>query len=410
MPEQTSGRTSAVRPALLFLVTLSLLPLRGLAQQDNSSLEQQVAEIFQQNCTKSGCHSGPNPQMGMDLTRELFYSSVVDEPSTENPNLKRVDPGNPETSYLVRKVRGDSDIVGAPMPLIGDRLTEEEVQTIVQWISGLETVDQARKEASRAASRAYPFNGWKVVNLPTSLSVDRGSWLFLISHRFNPKIGDGYDAFYGLDGSGIIYLSLGYAVTDDLLVALARSNSNDNVELEGRYRLAEQRGSSPIGAAAQVSFNWVSEDPGNGESRLRGEALKATGQVSLTHAIGPVGIAVVPGVTLNPAENVSGEDPLITVGLGGRWTFVKLRRSTLSLVGEWVPIVSGYTRTTTFGNDNRFDSWGGGLEISIGGHVFQIVVSNAVGLTSDQYLRGGDLDITDGEMRLGFNIFRVLNF
>jgi hypothetical protein len=77
-----------------------------------------------------------------------------------------------------------------------------------------------------------------------------------------------------------------------------------------------------------------------------------------------------------------------------------------------VPILSGYTETFTVGNFNRFDSWGGGIEIATGGHVFQIVVSNTVGLTSDQYLRGGDLDIADffdGEFRLGFNIFRVLD-
>lgn len=402
--------TRFVHRILLPAVILFQLPLRVDAQGETQGLEEHVAEIFQRSCTKSGCHSGPNPQMGMDLTRELFYAAIVDEASTENPALKRVDPGHPELSYLVKKIKGDPGIVGAQMPLIGDRLTEEEVDAIVQWISKLENVDETRKEESEASEPAYPFNGWKVVNLPTSLSVNKGSWLFLIGHRFNPKISDGYDALYGLDGSGIIYLSLGYALTDDLLVAIARSNSADNVEVEGRYRLAQQKESSPIGAAAQVSLNWVSEDPGTDESRLRGEALKVTGQVSLTRAFGPVGVAVVPGITLNPAESVSGEDPLVTLGFGGRWTLVSLRRTTLSLVGEWVPIVSGYTRTTTFGNDIRFDSGGGGVEISIGGHVFQIVVSNSVGLTSDQYLRGGDLDIADGEMRLGFNIFRVLNF
>ncbi|MGA7304887.1 MAG: DUF5777 family beta-barrel protein [Rhodothermales bacterium] len=403
--------TRLLHRILLPAVVLVHLPLTAAdGQDDKRSLEEQVAEIFQQNCAKSACHSGPTPQMGMDLTREVFHSSVVDKPSTEKPELKRIDPGHPETSYLVKKIKGEPDIIGAQMPLIGDRLTEDQVDTIVQWITELAAVDSLEKDQSQASPPAYPFNGWKVVNLPTSLTMNKGSWLFLIGHRFNPKISEGYDALYGLDGSGIIYLSLGYALTDDLLIAIARSNSADNVELEGRYRLAQQRGNSPIGAAAQVSLNWVSEDPGTDESRLRGEALKVTGQVSLTRAFGPVGVAVVPGITLNPAENVSGEDPLVTLGLGGRWTLVSLRRTTLSLVGEWVPIVSGYTRTTTFGNDIRFDSGGGGVEVSIGGHVFQIVISNSVGLTSDQYLRGGDLDIADGEMRLGFNIFRVLNF
>jgi len=100
---------------------------------------------------------------------------------------------------------------------------------------------------------------------------------------------------------------------------------------------------------------------------------------------------------------------MITLGVGGRWNFHKK----LSWLIEWVPIVSGYTLTDTFGNLNRFDSWGTGLEIATGGHIFQIVLSNSVGLASDQYLRGGDLDPTDffnGKIRLGFNIYRILNF
>ena len=137
------------------------------------------------------------------------------------------------------------------------------------------------------------------------------------------------------------------------------------------------------------------------------EPIKFTGQVSVTRDFNrKVGLAVVPGILINPDERTQGEDPMLTVGLGGRWRFYR----SFSLVGEWVPIVSGFTRTTTFGNEIRFDSWGGGLEIATGGHVFQIVLSNTVGLTSDQYLRGGDLDLRDGDVRLGFNIFRILNF
>ena len=409
MTHSPSARNRLARHVFLVFTMLLLAP-SFVAAQEETDLEQRVAEIFERSCTQSGCHAGPNPQMMMTLTSDGFYSSTVGTPSIEKPPLNRVEPGNPEASYLVKKIRGDDDIIGLQMPFSGEKLTEEEVDTIIRWVSGLGGVDEQRKDSTSSGGTSYPFDGWKVINLPTSLTVDQGTWLFLISHRFNPEISEGYDALYGLDGSGIIYLSMGYAVTDDLLFALGRSNAADNVELQGRYRFAQQRGSSPAGVAAQVALNWVSESPGGDEGRFRSDAFKVTGQVSLTRQLGRVGVAVVPGITLNPVEEVEGEDPLITVGLGGRWTVAQLARSRLSLIGEWAPIVSGYTRTTTFGNDIRFDSWGGGLEISIGGHVFQIVVSNSVGLTSDQYLRGGDLDAAEGEMRLGFNIFRTLNF
>jgi hypothetical protein len=118
---------------------------------------------------------------------------------------------------------------------------------------------------------------------------------------------------------------------------------------------------------------------------------------------------VTPGVLVNPAEDVSGEQVLLTLGVGGRVTVYR----NITIFGEWVPILSGYVETRTLGNLNRFDSWGAGIEITTAGHVFQIVFTNSAGVATDQYLRGGDLDVRDaldGEFRLGFNIFRVLNF
>ena len=401
--------------AVLLLGLFLGLPSGVFAQDpstlDLDALEQRVATIFGESCARAGCHSSPNPQQGMDLSRDQFYASIVDVPSRERPELKRVDPGQPDSSYVVMKIEGHPDIIGTRMPFTGETLSEDEVQSIRTWIRRLPE-DATDRSMQSSASPAYPFDGWKVINLPTTRALDADSWLFLISHRFNPPLNQGYDAFFGLDGSGIIYLSLGYAITDDLLVALGRSNASDNVELQTRYQIAQQRGDRdwPIGLGVQGAVNWITEAPPPGDSRLRGDVLKFTGQVSLTRDFDDrVGVALVPGITFNAAEAVDNDDVLLTLGLGARWNVYQ----NLALVGEWVPIVSGYTRTQTFGNDIRFDTWGGGLEIATAGHVFQIVVTNSVGLTSDQYLRGGDLDIRDaleGDLRLGFNIFRILNF
>src|SRR5690606_27019823 len=128
----------------------------------------------------------------------------------------------------------------------------------------------------------------------------------------------------------------------------------------------------PLSAGLQATVNWVTEARG-GERLPAEDALKLAGQLSLTRQLADgVGVAVVPGVLVNPAEDTSGEPLLVTVGLAGRWRFA----GNLSVVAEWVPIVAGYTRTATFGNDNRFDTWGSGLEIATGGHVFQIVLTN----------------------------------
>ncbi len=413
-----SPRRPRRAPGVVFLMAALVLGFgsRSVRGQEPPTppveqLERRVQSIFAEGCARAGCHAGPSPQEGMNLSPNQFYESIVGQPSQEKPHLLRVHPGKPDSSYLVHKIERRANIEGAAMPLVGDPLSDDEISTIRQWITNLEEEDERRMASSKKPA-AFPFNGWRLMNLPTTRSLDGGSHLFLISHRFNPTVNQGYDALYGLDGSSIIKLSVGHAFTDRFRVLLGRSNASDNVELSTHYQIAQQWGERqwPLGVSVHNTLNWVSEAPPEGESRYRSEAVKYTAQLSLARLIGDrFGVMVVPGVTVNPAEGVDDENVLVTLGLGGRVHVY----GNVNLFAEWVPILSGFVRTRTFGNENRFDSWGGGVEIAVGGHVFQVVISNSVGVTTDQSLRGGDLDIQDffdGDFRLGFNIYRVLNF
>ena len=390
-----------------FNLTAGERPNGVRVQQQTSDVERRAIIVFKQNCALAGCHTGTTPMLGLKLTEDEFYSRTVNQPSVERPDLMRVNPGRPDSSYLVKKIIGAEDIIGLRMPFGRDPLPDEAVATIVEWVKSLTVVDTTRLLA-RGPDPLLPFKGWKVVNLPTTRMVDKGNWLFLIGHRFFPKLDTGYDTFFGLDGSALIFLNLGYAISDRLFVNLGRSNSSDTVELNAKYGLKRQypKDKLPIAAAFQATVNWVSEKTA-GKDRLRSEAIKLAGQLSLSSELRD-GVAVLfaPGILLNADSEKDGEDALITLGLGGRAHLWK----SISLVAEWAPIVSGYTLTSTFGEFNRFDSWGGGLELFVGGHVFQIILSNSAGLTTDQYMRGGDLDIEKGDFRLGFNIFRPLQF
>ncbi|MEE9170462.1 MAG: DUF5777 family beta-barrel protein [bacterium] len=379
----------------------------ALTQQQKTDLERRTIAIFAKNCALAGCHTGTSPLMGLKLTEDEFYGRTVNQPSVERPDLMRVNPGKPDSSYLVKKIMGAEDIIGLRMPFGRDPLNDEDVATIVEWVKNLTVVDTTRMLTGKA-DPLLPFKGWKAVNLPTTRMVDAGNWLFLISHRFFPKLDTGYDTLYGLDGSGIIFLNFGYAISDRLFVNLGRSNSSDTVELDVKYGLKRQYPGDklPISAALQASVNWISEKT-PGKDRLRSEAIKLAGQLSLSSELREgLAVLVVPGILFNADSEKDGEDPLITIGLGGRAHIWK----SISLIAEWAPIVSGYTLTSTFGEFNRFDSWGGGIELFVGGHVFQIIVTNSAGLTTDQYMRGGGLDIEKGDVRLGFSIFRPLQF
>lgn len=402
--------TDRLLSALVLLVAVSLIPRAVRAQQevrvDRGELEQEVAEILQGSCARTGCHAGANAQMGLSLQEADFVAQTVDVSSRERPGTELVEPGAPDSSYLVQKIRGDAGITGARMPMTGSPLTDSQIATIEQWVRDLEGREV---EGGPGPRYAFPFDGWKVLNQPTSRMVNRGQWLFTIGHRFVPRISSGYGTLFGLDGSGSIMLTLGYAPTNDLLVSLGRANAGDHVELDLKYRPIRQQldAGSPLGVALQSSVEWKTEAPGD-ESIYAGGMFGWTGQIILTRQLSnALGVTAVPGLTLNSAhDQVSGEPALWTLGLGGRWKFYR----NFSLLAEWTPVLGGFTRTRTLGEVNRFDSFGTGLEITTGGHVFQVFLTNSVGLATSQYLRGGGLDVPEeGHVRLGFNIYRVLD-
>jgi len=97
------------------------------------TLAQLSAEIFTPSCSLAGCHGGGNPAEGMLLTSSAIAASIIDVTSNQRPNLKRIDPGNPDGSYLLQKVRG----TGAKnqMPLAGAPLSAAKIQLIVDWIN-----------------------------------------------------------------------------------------------------------------------------------------------------------------------------------------------------------------------------------------------------------------------------------
>lgn len=95
------------------------------------------SEIFDRSCALSGCHAGPNPQLGLDLTAGNARQSLVGVSSVEVPSVQRVDPGNPDDSYLIIKLEGnDSRMVGGRMPLNQAPLDGNELATIREWIVG----------------------------------------------------------------------------------------------------------------------------------------------------------------------------------------------------------------------------------------------------------------------------------
>ena len=101
------------------------------------TLSADVQPILTANCALSGCHVGSDPQEGQNLSAGQTFSNVVNVASNELPTMDRVEPGQPDSSYLVHKIQGTHLQVGGSgdrMPLARSPLSQAEIDVIRAWI------------------------------------------------------------------------------------------------------------------------------------------------------------------------------------------------------------------------------------------------------------------------------------
>ena len=82
------------------------------------------------------CHYAGTPYPP-DLSRPFDPEvGLVGVPARFDPQSVLVEPGNSEVSFLVRKIEATEPEagLGAPMPYVFERLSDDEVQTVRQWI------------------------------------------------------------------------------------------------------------------------------------------------------------------------------------------------------------------------------------------------------------------------------------
>jgi hypothetical protein len=109
---------------------------------DPISYPSNIAPILAQSCGLSGCHVPPIVNAGLDLTPAKAYDQIYNVPASQVAGLKRIKPGDPDNSYLLRKITPDATIQGVLMPqgcpgtpVAGPRcLLPDEIDAFRTWI------------------------------------------------------------------------------------------------------------------------------------------------------------------------------------------------------------------------------------------------------------------------------------
>jgi hypothetical protein len=113
------------------------------------------ANVFTPICT--ACHAGAGAPLGLRLEEGASYALLVNAPSSEVPGLLRVNPGDPDSSYLIQKLEGTA-AVGGRMPLGGTPLPAETIAVIRQWITEGAQAPAGVVPTSTSLSSAWPVD------------------------------------------------------------------------------------------------------------------------------------------------------------------------------------------------------------------------------------------------------------
>lgn len=263
-------------------------------------------------------------------------------------------------------------------------------------MAGTLTVQPASGELTSAGS---PGGGgdedFTLVSLPTTLELPRFKSAFRVAHRFSRPLGRGdfgdlASDFFGFDSSALIGLEFRVSPIRHGQVGIYRT-SNRTIQLFGQYGLLRQaRHGVTVDALIAIDGTNNFRDEyspivGVVISRAVGDRLSLYAQPAWVGHVNHNGVIhpSVRGLRLT-------DDEVVVLGLGGRLRI----RPTVFVVAEVAPRVTG------FDNGDAHASFA--IEKRVGGHAFQLNISNGIGSTLGQIAQGASED----DWFIGFNITR----
>jgi hypothetical protein len=246
------------------------------------------------------------------------------------------------------------------------------------------------------------FKSTLVVNLESIENTHAGVLDFKVMHRFGP-VNEGWYEFYGLD-QATTRLAFKYGITDRLELGIGRSTLNKNFDGSLKWRILWQSTGAKImplslsfyTVASYKSIQYPENDP---REVYRVDNFNYSFQFLLARKFNEkITFQLVPSMVHRNIVATSAEkNDVFSLGFGGR---VKLTNR-LSINLEYYynfpdQLAEIYTDPLSIG-----------LDIETGGHVFQLLLTNAKGMVTDAALTETTGKWSEGDIRFGFNISRV---
>jgi opacity protein-like surface antigen len=246
------------------------------------------------------------------------------------------------------------------------------------------------------------FKAIYLIELQTNETIAAGALNFEIQHRFG-QLNSGAYNFFGLDNA-TLRLGLDYGITDWWTVGVGRSSYLKTFDGYTKFKLWRQMdgGSGmPISVTLMGTISNYTQDFST-ETYLNANYRTAYAtQLILARKFRYFSLEIVPAyIRSNLVPTTADKNDMFAVSGGAR---VKLTKR-MSLDGEYNYLLPNQVVSTKVYNALSF-AW----EMETGGHVFQLVFSNAQSMVPTQYISQTTSSWSNGGIYFGFNIARNFN-
>lgn len=245
------------------------------------------------------------------------------------------------------------------------------------------------------------FKGTRILNGHSIEGRKAKELEFIISHRFG-RVNQGFYELFGLDQSNIRF-ALEYGINDNLTAGFGRSSYEKTYDSYLKYKLVKQKvkeNSFPfaISLFGSVAIKTLKDYPEN-DKRTFAESLAYTTQVLIARKVSSkFSYQITPTYIHRNTVKIE-EDPhdIFALGFGSR---IKLSNR-VSLNGEYY---YSFNKSVSIDSQN---SLAFGVDIETGGHVFQLILSNAITMIEKGFIAENTGEFFKGDIHFGFNISRT---
>ncbi len=268
---------------------------------------------------------------------------------------------------------------------------------------------ELEKDAKPETEYAFAtFKGTRLGNGHTIETKNAGSLEFIFGHRFGLISGGAYEMF-GLD-QAYVRLGLDYGITDRLSVSIARNSTDKTMDGYLKFKaLRQSKGVKnfpfSVTALGGMAYKFSPKENSDVSPEFENvDRISYTGQLLIARKFSTnFSLQLMPTIVHKNVVETYEENTQFALGLGGR---IKITRS-LAITGEYYHNFSSPDNDDLLDDQQQYNALSLGIDIETGGHVFQLLLTNAIGLTERAFITETRDDFFGGDIHLGFNVTRT---